>query len=161
MPSFDIISQVDKHQLSNAIDQAKRELANRYDLRGTNAAIELEKEFELKVVAANEFQLKQVMDLLRPRLAARGIDLRALEIGPVETNLAEARQKVTIKQGIEQANAKKVIAVIKDAKLKVDASINGDKLRVTGKKRDDLQLVIALLKKAELPLPLQFENFRD
>lgn len=161
MPSFDIVSQVDKHQLSNAIDQARRELANRYDLRGTNAAIELEKEFELKVVAANEFQLKQVMDLLKPRLAARGIDLRALEIGAVETNLAEARQKVTVKQGIEQANAKKVIATIKEAKLKVDASINGDKLRVTGKKRDDLQLVIALLKKAELPLPLQFENFRD
>ncbi len=161
MPSFDVVSQVDKHQLSNAIDQAKRELANRYDLRGTNAAIELEKEFEIKVVAANEFQPKQVTDLLKPRLAARGIDLRALEIGAVETNLAEARQKITIKQGIEQVNAKKVIAVIKDAKLKVDASINGDKLRVTGKTRDDLQLVIALLKKADLPLPLQFENLRD
>ena len=161
MPSFDVVSQVDKHQLSNAIDQAKRELANRYDLRGTNAAIEQEKEFELKVVAANEFQLKQVVDLLRPRLAARGIDLRALDVGPVETNLAEARQKITVKQGIEQANAKKVIAVIKESKLKVDASIHGDKLKVTGKKRDDLQLVIALLKKADLPLPLQFENFRD
>ena len=161
MPSFDVVSQVDKHQLANAIDQAQRELGNRYDLRGTGAAIELEKEFELKVKAANEFQLKQVVDLLRPRLAARGIDLRALETGPVETNLAEARQVIKIKQGIEQVNAKKVIAVIKDAKLKVDASINGDKLRVTGKKRDDLQAVIALLKKADLPLPLQFENFRD
>ena len=161
MPSFDVVSQVDKHPLSNAIDQAKRELANRYDLRGTSAAIELEKEFEIKVVAANEFQLKQVVDLLKPRLAARGIDLRALDIGAVETNLAEARQLIKVKQGIEQVNAKKIIAVIKDAKLKVDASINGDKLRVTGKKRDDLQLVIALLRKAELPLPLQFENFRD
>ena len=161
MPSFDVVSQVDKHQLANAIDQAQRELANRYDLRGTNAAIELEQEFELKVTAANEFQLKQVVDLLRPRLAARGIDLRALDVGAVETNLAEARQVIKIKQGIEQVNAKKVIAVIKDAKLKVDASINGDKLRVTGMKRDDLQQVIALLKKAELPLPLQFENFRD
>lgn len=161
MPSFDIVSQVDKHQLSNAIDQAQRELSNRYDLRGTNAAIEIEKEFELKVKAANEFQLKQVVDLLRPRLAARGIDLRALDVGAVETNLAEARQTIKVKQGIDQPNAKKVIAIIKDAKLKVDASINGDKLRVTGKKRDDLQLVIALLKKAEVPLPLQFENFRD
>src|SRR6267142_1954133 len=110
MPSFDVVSQVDKHELSNAVDQAKRELANRYDLRGTNAAIELEKEFELKAVAANEFQLKQVIELLKPRLAARGIDLRAMEIGPVETNLAEARQKITIKQGIDQANAKKVVA---------------------------------------------------
>jgi len=161
MPSFDVVSQIDKHQLTNAVDQAQRELANRYDLRGTDAAIELEKEFEIKVKAANEFQLKQVVDLLKPRLAARGIDLRALDIGAVETNLAEARQLIKVKQGIEQVNAKKVIAVIKDAKLKVDASINGDKLRVTGKKRDDLQLVIALLKKTELPLPLQFENFRD
>jgi uncharacterized protein YajQ (UPF0234 family) len=161
MPSFDVVSQVDKHQLSNAIDQAQRELANRYDLRGTNAAIELVKEFELKVTAPSEFQLKQVVDILKPRLAARGIDLRAMEIGPVATHLAEARQTGTSKQGIEQVNAKKIIAVIKDAKLKVDASINGDKLRVTGKKRDDLQLVIALLQKTELPLPLQFENFRD
>jgi cyclic-di-GMP-binding protein len=150
MPSFDVVSQVDKHQLANAIDQARRELANRYDLRGTNAAIALEKEFEIKVTAANEFQLKQVVDLLKPRLTARGIDLRALDVGAVETNLAEARQLIKVKQGIEQANANKV-----------DASINGDKLRVTGKKRDDLQLVIALLRKAELPLPLQFENFRD
>ena len=161
MPSFDVVSQVDKHQLSNAIDQAKRELANRFDLRGTNAAITQEKEFEIKAVAANEFQLKQVVDLLKPRLAARGIDLRALDSGPVETNLSEARQLIKVKQGIEQASAKKIVAVIKDSKLKVDASINGDKLRVTGKKRDDLQLAIALLKKADLPLPLQFENFRD
>jgi cyclic-di-GMP-binding protein len=161
MPSFDVVSQVDKHQLANAIDQARRELANRYDLRGTGASIDLEKEFELKVKAANEFQLKQVIELLWPRLAARGIDLRAVEAGPVETNLAEARQTVKVKQGIDQANAKKVIAIIKEAKLKVDASINGEKLRVTGKKRDDLQLVIALLKKADVPLPLQFENFRD
>jgi cyclic-di-GMP-binding protein len=160
MPSFDVVSQIDKHQLTNAIDQAQRELANRYDLRGTNAAIELEG-LVIQVKAANEFQLKQVIDLLKPRLAARGIDLRALDVGAVETNLAEARQKVTVKQGIEQVNAKKIIAVIKDAKMKVDASINGDKLRVTGKKRDDLQTVIALLKKTELPLPLQFENFRD
>lgn len=161
MPSFDVVSQVDKHQLTNAIDQAQRELANRYDLRGTGAAIELEKEFEIKVTAANEFQLKQVVDLLRPRLAARGIDLRALDVGAVETNLAQARQLIKVKQGIDAPNAKKVVAIIKDAKLKVDTSINGDKLRVTGKKRDDLQLVIALLKKAEVPLPLQFENFRD
>jgi cyclic-di-GMP-binding protein len=160
MPSFDVVSQIDKHQLTNAIDQAQRELANRYDLRGTNAAIELEG-LVIQVKAANEFQLKQVIDLLKPRLAARGIDLRALDVGAVETNLAEARQKVTVKQGIEQVNAKKIIAVIKDAKMKVDASINGDKLRVTGKKRDDLQTVIALLKKTELPLPLQFENCRD
>jgi uncharacterized protein YajQ (UPF0234 family) len=160
MPSFDIVSQVNQHELTNAVDQAKRELANRYDLRGTNARIELEG-YVITVGAPAEFQLKQVVDILKPRLAARHIDLRALDAGPVETNLAEARQKITVKQGIEQANAKKIIAVIKEARLKVDASINGDKLRVTGKKKDDLQVAIALLRKAEMPIPLQFENFRD
>ena len=115
----------------------------------------------IKVKAANEFQLKQVTDLLKPRLAARGIDLRALETGPVETNLAEARQKLTIKQGIEQVHAKKIQTTIKDARLKLDASITGDKVRVSGKKRDDLQAAIALLKKMEMPIPLQFDNFRE
>ena len=160
MPSFDVVSQVNQHELTNAVDQAKRELANRYDLRGTNARIELEG-YVITVAAPAEFQLKQVVDILKPRLAARHIDLRAMDPGPVETNLAEARQKITIKQGIEQVNAKKIIAVIKEAKLKVDASINGDKLRVTGKKKDDLQVAIALLRKVEMPIPLQFENFRD
>ena len=160
MPSFDIVSQVNQHELTNAVDQAKRELGNRYDLRGTNARIELEG-YVITVAAPAEFQLKQVVDILKPRLAARHIDLRAMDPGPVETNLAEARQKITIKQGIEQVNAKKIIATLKEAKLKVDASINGDKLRVTGKKKDDLQVAIALLRKADLPIPLQFENFRD
>ena len=160
MPSFDVVSQVNSHELTNAVDQASRELKNRWDLRGTNARFELEG-YVIKAFAANEFQLKQVTDLLRPRLAARGIDLRAMDSGAVETNLAEARQTITIKQGVDQPSAKKIVALVKDAKLKVDASINGDKLRVTGKKRDDLQLVIALLKKADLPLPLQFENFRE
>ena len=160
MPSFDIVSQVNQHELTNAVDQAKRELGNRYDLRGTNARIELEG-YVITVAAPAEFQLKQVVDILKPRLAARHIDLRAMDPGPVETNLAEARQKITIKQGIEQVNARKIIAVIKDAKLKVEGQINGDKLRVTGKKKDDLQTAIALLRKAEMPIPLQFENFRD
>jgi len=160
MPSFDIVSQVNSHELTNAVDQAIRELGNRYDLRGTNARIELEG-YVITVAAPAEFQLKQVVDILKPRLAARHIDLRALDSGPVETNLAEARQKITIKQGIEQVNAKKIIATLKEAKLKVDASINGDKLRVTGKKKDDLQVAIALLRKVEMPIPLQFENFRD
>lgn len=160
MPSFDVVSQVDEHELTNAVDQAQRELRNRYDLRGTNARIEMEG-FVITVGAPSEFQLKQVVDILRPRLAARGIDLRAMDAGAVETSLAEARQKITIKQGIEQVNAKKIIATLKDAKLKVDGSINGDKVRVTGKKKDDLQTAIALLRKADLPLPLQFENFRD
>jgi len=160
MPSFDIVSKVDKHELTNAVDQAKRDLGNRYDLRGTNARMELE-EYVVTLFAPSEYQLEQLLDMLRPRLAGRGIDLRSIELGDVETNLAEARRKVTIKQGIEQVDAKKIAAKIKEAKIKVDTQINGDKLRVNGKKRDDLQTAIALLKKAELELPLQFENFRD
>ncbi|QWT21969.1 YajQ family cyclic di-GMP-binding protein [Bacillus sp. NP157] len=160
MPSFDIISEVDKHELSNAVDQANREVSNRFDLKGTGAKFELE-ENVITQKAENEFQVKQMHDILRARLAARQIDLRALDIGKVETNLAEARQKVTVKQGIEQPIAKKIIAKIKEAKLKVEAQINGEKIRVTGKKRDDLQDAIALLRKADFELPLQFENFRD
>ncbi|KJV33749.1 YajQ family cyclic di-GMP-binding protein [Luteibacter yeojuensis] len=160
MPSFDIVSEVDKHELSNAVDQANREVSNRFDLKGTGAKFELE-ENTITQKAENEFQVKQMHDILRARLAARQIDLRALDVGKVETNLAEARQKVTVKQGIEQPIAKKIIAKIKEAKLKVEAQINGEKVRVTGKKRDDLQDAIALLRKADFELPLQFENFRD
>ncbi|MBV8063222.1 MAG: YajQ family cyclic di-GMP-binding protein [Nevskia sp.] len=160
MPSFDIVSKVDKHELTNAVDQAKRELEKRYDLRGTDARFELE-EYVITQFAPSEYQLDQLLDMLKPRLAGRGIDLKAIDLGEVETNLAEARRKITIKQGIEQVQAKKIVARLKDSKLKVDAQINGDKLRVNGKKRDDLQAAIAFLRKAELELPLQFENFRD
>ncbi|TXI00113.1 MAG: YajQ family cyclic di-GMP-binding protein [Rhizobium sp.] len=160
MPSFDIVSEVDKHEMTNAVDQAKRDLENRYDLRGTNASFTLEG-FVVTMTAPSEFNLEQMTEMLHKRLAGRHIDLRALEAGDVETNLAGARQKITIKQGIEQAQAKKIVAKIKEAKLKVDASITGDKLRVTGKKRDDLQLAMAFLRKAELEVALQFNNFRD
>lgn len=160
MPSFDIVSEVDKHEMTNAVDQAKRDLENRYDLRGTGASFTLEG-FVVSMTAPSEFNLEQMTEMLHKRLAGRHIDLRALEAGDVETNLAGARQKITIKQGIEQAQAKKIVAKIKEAKLKVDASITGDKLRVTGKKRDDLQLAIAFLRKAELEVALQFNNFRD
>ena len=160
MPSFDAVSKVDIHELTNAVDQARRELDKRYDLRGSGARFELEG-FVITEHAQNEYQLKQLLEILRLRLAARGIDLRCLEMGEIETNLAEARRKVTIKQGIEQASAKKLIAQLKASKLKVEAQINGDKLRVSGKKRDDLQTAIALLKKNEAEVPLQFENFRD
>ncbi|HEY4291911.1 YajQ family cyclic di-GMP-binding protein [Luteibacter sp.] len=160
MPSFDIVSEVDTHELTNAVDQANREVTTRFDLRGTSAKYELE-ENVITQKADNEFQLKQLLDILRGRLSARGIDVRAMDEGKVETNLAEARQKVTIKQGIEQPIAKKIIAKIKEAKLKVEAQINGEKIRVTGKKRDDLQTAIALLRKADVEVPLQFENFRD
>ncbi|MDF3983126.1 YajQ family cyclic di-GMP-binding protein [Luteibacter sp. PPL201] len=160
MPSFDIVSEVDKHELTNAVDQANREVSNRFDLKGTGATFELD-DSVITLKGENEFHLTQMLPILRARLAARQIDLRALDEGKVETNLAEARQKITVKQGIEQAAAKKIIARIKDAKLKVEAQINGEKVRVTGKKRDDLQTAIALLRKADVEVPLQFENFRD
>jgi len=161
MPSFDVISEVDKHELTNAIDQARRDLGNRYDLRGTDARFEQEDDNVITQFAPTEYQLDQLLEMLRLRLAGRHIDLRCIDLGDVETNLAGARRKITIKQGIEQLQAKKIIAKIKEAKLKVDCQIQGEKLRINGKKRDDLQTTIAFLKKAELEVPLQFENFRD
>jgi uncharacterized protein YajQ (UPF0234 family) len=160
MPSFDIVSEVDKHELTNAIDQAQRELGTRFDFRNVDAAFSLEDKV-VALRAPSEFQLKQMRDILDARLIARGIDVRCLDPGEVETNVAGARQKVTIKQGIEQKVAKQIIAAIKQAKLKVEAQINGEKLRVSGKKRDDLQQAIAVLRKGEFELPLQFDNFRD
>jgi uncharacterized protein YajQ (UPF0234 family) len=160
MPSFDVVSQVDKHELTNAVDTANRELGNRFDFKGSDARFELDT-FLVTQFAPSDFQLKQMIDILRSRLISRGIDVRCLDIAEPEINLAGARQKVTIKQGIEQPIAKKIVAAIKDAKLKIEAQINGDKLRVSGKKRDDLQMAMALLKKLDLELPLQFENFRD
>ena len=160
MPSFDVVSEVDKHELSNAVDQANRELATRFDFKGTDAKFELEG-FLVTQSAPSAFQLKQMLDILRGRLSARGIDVRCIELADPIENLGGARQKITIRQGIEQATAKKLIAAIKQAKLKVETQINGDKLRVSGKKRDDLQEAIALLRKADVDLPLQYQNFRD
>jgi uncharacterized protein YajQ (UPF0234 family) len=160
MPTFDIVSEVDKHELTNALDQAQRELGTRFDFRNVDAKFVLDG-FVVSMNAPSEFQLKQMRDILDARLIARGIDVRSLDPGDVETNLAGARQKVTVKQGIEQKVAKKIIAAIKEAKLKVEAQINGEKLRISAKKRDDLQVTIALLRKGEFELPLQFENFRD
>ena len=160
MPSFDVVSKVDDHELTNAVDQARRELEKRYDLKGSGARFELEG-FVVSQFAASEYQLNQLLDILRLRLAARGIDPRCLELGDVAANLAGARRQLTIRQGIDQPAAKQLVGKLKEAKLKIEAQINGDKLRVSGKKRDDLQTAMALLRKAEVELPLQFENFRD
>ena len=160
MPSFDIVSEVDKHELTNAVDQANRELGTRFDFRNTDAKFELT-ESVITLHAPSEFQLQQMHDILRARLTARKIDVRCLDEADPEVNLAGARQKVTVKQGIESAQAKKIVAAIKAAKLKVEAQIQGEKLRVTGKKRDDLQTAIALLRGSEFEVPLQFDNFRD
>ena len=160
MPSFDIVSEVDTHELTNAVDQANRELTTRFDFKGVEASFEREDNV-ITQSAPSEFQLQQMTDILRARLVARKIDARCLDFGDVETNLAGARQKITVKQGIERELAKKLQAAMKDAKLKVDSQINGDKLRVTGKKRDDLQAATALLRAGNFELPLQFDNFRD
>ena len=160
MPSFDIVSEVDTHELTNAVDQANRELSTRFDFKGVEAKFALEDKLVTQS-APSEFQLQQMTDILRARLIARKIDARCLDFGDIETNLAGARQKITVKQGIERELAKKLQGAIKDAKLKVEAQINGDKLRVTGKKRDDLQATMALLRAQEFERPLQFDNFRD
>ena len=161
MPSFDIVSKLDLHELTNAVDQASRELANRFDFKGTGAAFEREGETVVILIAQAEFQLRQMLDILKQRLAARHIDIRCAEVADPEVNLGGAKQKVTLKQGIDPVLAKDIVRRIKDAKLKVDAQIQGDKLRVSGKKRDDLQTAIALLRAADLKMPLQYENFRD
>ena len=160
MPSFDVVSEVNAHELTNAVDQANRELSTRFDFKGVEAKFEHEGE-SITLSAPSDFQLKQMSDILRARLIARGIDVRCLEFKDVLTNLAGARQTVLVRQGIERDLAKKIQAAIKDGKLKVDSQINGDKLRVTGKKRDDLQAAIALLRTQEFERPLQFDNFRD
>lgn len=160
MPSFDVVSEVDKHELTNAVDQANRELSTRFDFKGIEASFELDEQ-SIKQAAPSEFQLQQMTDILRNRLTARKIDPRCLEFGKIETNVAGARQAITVHQGIERDLAKKIQGVLKDAKLKVDSQINGDKLRVNGKKRDDLQAAIQLLRGQEFERPLQFDNFRD
>ncbi|MEM1439801.1 MAG: YajQ family cyclic di-GMP-binding protein [Pseudomonadota bacterium] len=160
MPSFDVVSEVDLHELANAVDQANREVTNRFDFKGTGAEFALD-ESTISLKAQVEFQLQQMLDILRQKLAKRGIDVGALEVKDPVTSGSEARQAVLVRQGIDAALAKKLVKTIKDAKLKVQAQIQGEQVRVTGKKRDDLQSVIALLREADVDLPLQFNNFRD
>jgi cyclic-di-GMP-binding protein len=160
MPSFDIVSKLEKHEVTNAIDQANRELINRFDFKGTDSVFEL-KEYVVTLKTKSDFQLKQMLEILKPRLLARGIDVKCIEEKDPVINLGGASQEVTLRQGIEQKTGKEIQKIIKEAKLKVEAQINGDKLRVQGKKRDDLQDAMAVLRKAELDMPLQFENFRD
>jgi len=160
MPSFDIVSEVDQHEVSNSVDQSNREVSTRFDFKGSGAQYEL-KDAVITLVAENEFQLQQMRDILQPRLAKRGIDLLCIKVDPPQTAGRPARQTITLRQGIEAPLAKQIIKLIKDSKIKVQASIQGDQVRVTGKKRDDLQEAIALLRKSELDMPLQFTNFRD
>lgn len=160
MPSFDVVSKSDRHEIMNALDQANREITNRFDFKGTNARVELVKT-TITLIAPSDFQLKQIDEILRNKLAKRQVDLRLLDYKDPEINLSEAKQSVEIKQGINTETAKKIVKLIKESNLKVQGSIQGEQVRVTGKKKDDLQAAIAMLKQAEVDLPLQFENFRD
>lgn len=160
MPSFDTVSEVDLTEIANAVDQTNREVGNRFDFKGSCAKVEHSND-TLTLFADNEFQLEQVKDILHIKLAKRGVDLGALEAGSTESGNHQVRRRVTVRQGIPQDTARKIIKLVKDAKLKVQVSIQGEKLRVSGKKRDDLQRVIAVLKETPLDLPLQYVNFRD
>lgn len=161
MPSFDVVSEVDQHELTNAVDQASREIGTRFDFKGVDASFEL-KENVITLNAEAEFQITQMLDMLKGKLVKRGIDITALKPDEkVETVGQKASLKCTIVQGIETDIARKIVKHVKELKMKVQAAIQGDKLRVTGNKRDDLQAVIAELRKADFGLPLQFNNFRD
>ena len=160
MPSFDVVSEIDTHELTNAVDQAIRELSQRFDFKDTDAAFELE-DTTVTMTAPADFQLKQMLDILKLRIAKRGIDVACLEVKDAEVNLARAKQLVVLRHGIDAETGRKVSRLIKDSKLKVQAQIQGEKVRVTGKKRDDLQEAMAVLRKAVLEVPLQFNNFRD
>jgi uncharacterized protein YajQ (UPF0234 family) len=160
MPSFDVVSEIDSHELTNAVDQASRELSQRFDFKNTGACFELE-ETTVTMKAPSEFQLHQMLEILKLKVAKRGIDVVCLDVQEPLVKLAVAKQLVLLKHGIDQETGKKAAKLLKDAKLKVTAQIQGDKVRVTGKKRDDLQEAIALLRKGGFEVPLQFNNFRD
>ena len=160
MPSFDIVSEVDHHELSNAIDQANREVTTRFDFKGTDSSYELD-EHTVVMKTQSEFQLEQMLDILYAKLAKRGIDLAAVEPEESEIMAKTATRRILIKQGIDADTARTIVKRIKAEKMKTQAAVQGDQVRVTGKKRDELQTTIQMLKEAELGLPLQFKNFRD
>jgi uncharacterized protein YajQ (UPF0234 family) len=160
MPSFDVVSEVNHHELSNAVDQANREVGTRFDFKGTGSNFDLV-ENTITMNTQSDFQLDQMYDVLCNKLVKRGIDIACLERGEAVIQLKTAKQAVSVREGLDTPTAKKMVKAIKDGKIKVQAAIQGEQLRVTGKKRDDLQAVIALLKEGGYGLPLQFRNFRD
>ena len=160
MPSFDVVSEVDLQEVRNAVDQAARELRTRFDFKNIDASFEFVDQGVL-IAAPEEFQIGQMLDILQNKLVGRGVDVRALDAQDVEAAGKQKRQRFNLKQGIGKDDAKTIVKRIKDSKLKVQAQIQGEQVRVTGKKRDDLQNVIANLKEAELDIPLDFTNFRD
>ncbi|MCX4190294.1 YajQ family cyclic di-GMP-binding protein [Methylophaga sp. OBS3] len=161
MPSFDIVSEVDKHELTNAVDQANRELTTRFDFRGTDARVE-QSEKVLTMYADSDFQLEQLLDILRLKLVKRSIDVKCLEVKDPKGDGKLRKQDVIVREGLDKDVSRIIVKLIKDSKIKVQAAIQGDSVRVTGKKRDELQQIIALLRSDEgIEMPLQFNNFRD
>ena len=160
MPSFDVVSEIDHHELKNALDQANREIGTRYDFKGSDASIE-QSGSNLTLEAESEFQVNQMIPILKEKLSKRGIDVDCLEFGDLIEMNRRARQPVLVREGLETDLARKMVKLIKGSKLKVQAAIQGEQLRVSGKKRDDLQQVMQLLRDAKLGIPLQFNNFRD
>jgi len=160
MPSFDVVSEFDSHEAANAVDQANREVNTRFDFKGSGSKFVLEENI-VNLTSQSDFQLQQMLDMLRQKLAKRGIDISCMQEEEPELTGSEARQKVILRKGIETPLARDLVKKVKASKIKVQTAIQGEKLRVSGKKRDDLQAVIALLKDADVDLPLQYENFRD
>ncbi|MCP4767493.1 MAG: YajQ family cyclic di-GMP-binding protein [Gammaproteobacteria bacterium] len=160
MPSFDVVSEIDHHELRNALDQANREIGTRYDFKGSNARIE-QTGNDLALEAESEFQIKQMTPILKEKMSKRGIDVDCLNFADIVEMNRRARQQVAVREGLDKDLARKMVKLIKDSKLKVQAAIQGDQLRINGKKRDDLQQVMQMLRDAKLGIPLQFNNFRD
>jgi len=160
MPSFDVVSEVNHHELANAVDQANREVSTRFDFKGSGSHLELAGQV-ITLHSQSEFQLQQMYDILCNKLVKRGVDIVCLEMGEPVVQVKTATQTVTVREGISSEMARKLVRELKDSKLKVQAQIQGEQVRVTGKKRDDLQSAIALLKESKVDLPLQFTNFRD
>jgi Uncharacterized protein conserved in bacteria len=158
--SFDIVSKMDMQELNNAIQQAEREIETRFDFKGSKSSIKLEKE-ELVVISDDDFKLESVLDILKSKMVKRGVPIKNLEYGKIESASANTvRQRIKLKQGIDQDHSKKINILIRDSKLKVKSQIQGDQIRVTGKSRDDLQAAMALLRGADLKIELQFTNYR-
>jgi len=160
MPSFDTVSEVDHHELSNAIDQANREIGTRYDFKGSGARIE-QTDNQLSLIAESEFQIKQMTPILKEKMSKRGIDVSCLEFSDIVEMNKRASQQVLVREGLDQDIARKIVRLIKDSKIKAQVAIQGDQVRVSGKKRDNLQQIMQLLREANLGIPLQFNNFRD
>ena len=160
MPSFDVVSDYDSQEARNAVDQANREVTQRFDFKGTGSVYELEDPV-ITLRSQSDFQLKQMVDILHQKLGKRGIDIACIDEKEPEITGSEARQQLVLRRGIDSDLARKLVKLVKGSKIKVQAAIQGEKLRISGKKRDDLQATIRLLKDADIDLPLQYENFRD